>query len=202
MSSEKRDGINYGWLTITDPESGEERKETKRERKNRIDRERRALKRKGLESAMPDPEPDPDREVEPDDEAEPVKNVEPPSTERSPAPAPSARLPRFAWKRPGSMGYTLHQMLLAGCTRADIRRCASNPAHPFHGKDVWSLLVTYLRGTWNSGTHLMDPDLDGGIKEKWHVVAIGEAGTDDELLELRVAQSALTPEDRRLLMSS
>lgn len=100
------------------------------------------------------------------------------------------------------MGYVLHEMLLSGCTRADLRRCASNPAHPFHRKNVWGLLTTYVRGTWNSGLHLMDPDFEGGIKETWTLVTIGDEGSDDELFELKVAQQPLTAEDHRLLGGS
>lgn len=47
---EESDGINYDWLTIIDPETRKKRKETNRERKNRISRERRAGKKRGGDS--------------------------------------------------------------------------------------------------------------------------------------------------------
>lgn len=194
---------NLEWLTITDPETGEVRKETARERKNRIARERRALKRP-QEAASDALTAGVDGEGEaPDDAQQPVSEpedrVEPPITVPSTPTTPRDQ-PRFAWKRARTMGYTLHTMLLAGCTRREIRRCWEDPEHPFHQRDVWHLLDTmYRKGRWNVGVNLMDAEFEGGVKEQWILHHTGPEFEDDERYQLEVIRSPLTSEDRQLI---
>lgn len=182
--------VNLGWLDVIDATTGLSRKELATERKNRIAREQRAAKRSILSQPAPA-----QTVVAPPAAPAPVAAVKAP-----PAPKPEKpKLPRFSWKRPGSMGFVLHEMLLKGCTRGEITAVLAKPDGPF-SEGVYGLLDgIYRTGRWNSGAHLMDANFEGGIKEKWTLTCTGEKETAAERYLLTVERSKLTDEDRKVI---
>lgn len=194
--------INLGWLDVTDSVSGLTRRETAQERKNRIARERRAVSKTQL-AQTPDKPTATATATVPAPAPAPKATKEPKAPKAPPAPKPEKpKLPRFAWKRPGSMGFVLHAMLLKGCTRAEIAAVVAQADGPFT-EGVYGLLDgIYRTGRWNKGAHLMDGEFEGGIKERWTLTCTGEKEKPEERYLLTVERSKLTDEDRKVLIGA